>query len=855
MHSLLQRCFLAASLCSTLAAQQTFAELAKQHLPEPQSDVWVTAKIDFDDDGDTDLLIGRSNQPSVFWQNDGSGKFQHYGSLAALAHIQPISAIAVGDINGDGSDDIIRGTAGNGMQILLGGNFGYWTSPLPLPSHPQFISALCLFDVDGDSDLDLALNGNINGPGGDQLFLNDGSGAFTPATGWLFGGSSQGGVSQFLAFDCDGDGDQDLASVAYSNPVVLYINQGTWMQLTQLPGGINGATSAAAGDVDGDGDIDLMVGHSTSNPSLRQDRLLRNNGVGVFTDDTATAMPVHFNFTSSVHLTDIDGDGDLDALLGHLQTAVGSPNGHALLQNDGTGTFTDISDTLPQNDLTNLNSSTALLIDADGDGDDEYMFSRDTQHLYWNDQGTLVHANRALLPYRGGVTLSVAAGDLDGDGLPELVTGSWNFSILGGRTSLYWNDGTGHMAEAATNPTWPTGFYTSVDLGDIDGDGDLDLVFARETATDLLYRNDGNRVFTDVSTTALPTISDDTHVARFFDADGDGDLDLLCGNTGASRLFSNDGLGNFTEAVGALPTTGGTRDVAIGDVDLDGDLDIVAGIRTSSNQLWLNQNGTFQVAAAQMSNIIQATKAVELADLDGDGDLDLMIGNDHSVSDPRSWMIFNDGTGDFTGTPIVISTGRVHSITAADIEGDGDIDFAICGHNMPTQLFANVGNGSFLSPPGAMTLDTRYANEIAWTDVDGDGDLDLLEGTQSDDRVLTNLHRQLHAEHLLVAGATTTFTASAHSGPAGATPFAALSIGFPATPVATPFGQARLDLATFVPVDVLALPAAQPSAEWHLPIPANAALIGVHIGVQAMIGHDLSPGSWQLSGLAADVIR
>lgn len=841
------------ALPTVLTGQQAFAELARRHLPASLSDVLALAAIDIENDGDLDLLVGRFNQPSVIWRNNGFGTFTDTGPSGSLQAIEPTSCFAVGDVNGDGQDDAVWGTIGHGARLLLGGGNTLWPAPSgSLPTTGQYVSAVCLFDLDNDGDLDL-----IVAEGGSSarnaLYANDGSGFFSDVSSqWQSGGPP--GVSEFVPFDADVDGDTDLLLLSWNAPPVLLRNSGNMFASMAVAPNLSNANCAAAGDVDGDGDPDLILGFSTSNPALRQDRLLRNSGNAVFFDDTVAAMPVLSNFTSSVHMTDLDGDGDLDAVVGHDQPELfGNRLGFTRLENDGSGIFADTSIALPQNDLAGQRGA---MFDVDGDGDDDFVFASAGQHLYWNDAGQLLHATAMALPYRTSNTEGVAAGDLDGDDMPELIAGGWNFSILGGRNSLFWNDGTGRMAEAPSNPAWPIGFYASVDLGDIDGDGDLDVVFGvDQPGQNRLYRNDGNRMFTDLTATAMPSGTNYTRVVRFFDADGDGDLDLLVGNTGSSQLLNNDGLGNFTVATGALPASSGTRAFAIGDVDLDGDLDIVRASDTSANELWHNMGGTFQSVPANMPTGIQATEDIALADLDGDGDLDMLVGNADTGLDPRSWLIFNTGGGSFTGTAISLGSVDVRAIAAADIEGDGDVDFVLGGHLTPVRLFENVGAGSFVSQSASMPIDLRQTEDLRLVDLDGDGDLDLFEGDRDADRVVTSLHRQLHGEQLLVLGAPATYAVHAIGGPPGATPFAALSLGFPAAPVLTPFGPVRMDLATIVPVAVLALPPSQPRAEWTLQVPANAALSGLEIGVQALIVHDLQAASWRLSGLAAETIR
>ncbi|MBL8751964.1 MAG: VCBS repeat-containing protein [Planctomycetes bacterium] len=845
-------------LATPLHAQQLFAELPRQHLPVAAGVTGALAAIDIDGDLDQDLLVGNINGPSAIWRNDGRGRFLDLGNHGALALAASTIAFAVGDVNGDGRADVLQATLGAGLRLLLGsGITGGTLAAAPsgaLPAVSAFVNSIAVFDVDGDGDLDAALGEGGGFGSSDRLLQNSGSGQFTDVTAlWLAGLGGGGGANQFVPFDADGDADLDLLVVSWNAAPRLLRNQGGSFALAPLPGTASSAFCAAAGDVDGDGDVDLVLGSQSSNPSQRQDRLLRNDGTGTFTDLTSTSMPVLDNWTAGLHFADVDLDGDLDLLVAHQYLMLfGNRLGHSLLQNDGTGVFTDRSATLPSNDHVGRAS---LVIDVDGDGDRDYVFADDQgPQTYWNDRGNLLDAAGPDLPLRTGVTETIAAGDLDGDGLPELIAGGWNFSLLG-RTSLLWNDGTGRGEELAGNPNLPLGFYAGSALGDLDGDGDLDLVFGLDQpGQNRIYRNDGNRVLTDVTGSALPVLNDYTRVVRLFDADGDGDLDLLFGNTDNSRLLLNNGGLTFVEVTAtALPPSSNTRDIAVGDVDGDGDLDLVRAVASAPNQLWRNQGGVFTVATTGLPAIAQQTEAVALADLDGDGDLDLIEGNrPEGTLDPRSWIRWNDGTGAFLAAPVALGSSDVRAIAVGDIEGDGDQDFVLGGHDLAPRLFENQGGGTFLAQAARMPTESRRSNRLLLVDVDGDGDLDLFEGDEGRDRVLRNLHRQLRSRRLFAPGATGELEGYTVGNAPSLPPVAALFLGTPSGAVATPFGAARLALGGVVPVSFQVVPPAA-SVSWSIPVPNSAGLIGFVVGAQMLALHDAS--DWRLSGLVVETVR
>ena len=226
--------------------------------------------------------------------------------------------------------------------------------------------------------------------------------------------------------------------------------------------------------------------------------------------------------------------------------------------------------------------------------------------------------------------------------------------------------------------------YTyAIALVDVDGDGDLDLICGN-SGQNRLYVNDGTGVFADMTATQMPAINDYTNALAVGDVDGDGDLDLVVGNAygwyaGAqTRLYLNDGTGTFSDATATqMPVDNvQTRSVALGDVDGDGDLDLVCGNSQfgyygagSRTRLYLNDgSGTFTdaTASADARSLRHDQRSVVFGDVDGDGDLDMVIGNGFFYQGywySPSWgeqnrLLINDGLGNFTDATATRPAGR-----------------------------------------------------------------------------------------------------------------------------------------------------------------------------------------------------
>jgi hypothetical protein len=405
---------------------------------------------------------------------------------------------------------------------------------------------------------------------------------------------------------------------------------------------------------------------------------------------------------------------------------------------------------------------------------------------------------------------------------------------------------------------------SSVVVGDVDKDGDLDIVFGNRQQQSRLLLNNGSAVFVDVTAAKMPAILDPVSSLALGDVDKDGDLDLVVGNLGAqSRLYLNDGTGTFLDATAArMPAVvRETRALVLGDVDGDGDLDMVLGNGLSQGQmqsLFLNDGtGTFtdESAGRMPTSWVFTTASLALGDVDGDGDLDIAVGNDGTGLGRYNRLYRNDGGGRFTDDWLVYDYYRTFAIAFADVDGDGDLD-VLCGdHDHHDKLYLNDGTGSFASVtwPRMPVAPARTAS-FAVGDIDGDQDLDLLRGSDWNfSSVLVNHHRQIAAPRLAKIGTTWSLEVSGHAGYATATqlvvPFLAAAPGSVPLP---PWGKLGLDLGSLTVMTPLALPAPSGVGSLPLPIPNDGALVGNQLFWQALVLHTLNPADARFSNVLAE---
>ncbi len=465
-----------------------------------------------------------------------------------------------GDLDGDGDLDLVSHESGG--SLLYYENTGTATSPAyvqrtgvanPLNGfNIGGLSSPVLGDVDADGDLDLITGAAL---GGFRYFENTGN-ARTPAfvlrTGSAnpLNGQSVGNISVPTLGDLDGDGDLDLVAGEDGGSLRYFENTGTAKTPAYAPrtgaanplSGQSVGTDAAPtlGDLDGDGDLDLVSGNFSG-----EFRYFENTGNAtypVYVARTGAANPLDgetVGIRSVPTLADVDGDGDLDLLSG-------TPTGlFAYFKNLAGGFVARTGAANPLNGLSALSFSYPALADLDQDGDLDLVFSWVPAHLsYAENTGSVsspAFGSGGPLPGTGlllGDYLKPTLGDLDHDGDLDVLSGSTD-----GTFHYFENTGTATsplylLRTGAANPlngvnVCSCGTFPS--LGDLDGDGDLDLVvggfgplyYFENTGTTaspvFVMRTGASNPLNGLPTTSLYTIP------TLADVDGDGDLDVVAG--------------------------------------------------------------------------------------------------------------------------------------------------------------------------------------------------------------------------------------------------------------------------------------------------------------------------------------
>ncbi|MBO9112634.1 MULTISPECIES: VCBS repeat-containing protein [Rhizobium/Agrobacterium group] len=367
---------------------------------------------------------------------------------------------------------------------------------------------------------------------------------------------------------------------------------------------------------------------------------------------------------------------------------------------DATGTRVPV--------MANLHATDSTFVDVDKDDDLDVIVSVEygANRLYEND-------GKGRLTYKPGVfgtgihdSEHVRAADFDGDGNMDVVFVAESDEVH----QLFLGDGKGGFTDASDRlPAGSQG--NGLAIGDVNGDGLPDIVVGStgeighgpnmklRPARNLLFLNDKDRPghFIDATETHLPKADDQTEGVVLADMDGDGDHDMIIASPAhPNRLLINDGSGKFTDGSDRLELSVPmeTRDVKVMDVNKDGHSDIVFFNITSNNMGWdkdpqtrllINDgNGRFKdETEARLPKHKFSSWAGTVLDWNGDGAPDILVGAIQVPGfvplQPRAWQ--NDGNGNFTDVTadVVpgITVGRSWSAGKGDLDGDGKDDVFI----------------------------------------------------------------------------------------------------------------------------------------------------------------------------------
>lgn len=700
------------------------------HIPNSVREVVAS---DLDGDGDMDLITASPADNKIAWYEnlDGEGTF---GLLKIITtEAERADTVYACDIDGDEDMDIISGLAGSNALVWFENidGLGNFSSQKIISSSANFVISIHANDFDGDGDLDvvsaslatgyIAWHENLDGMGsfGEQKTIR----IFDP----------QVSILKFVySADLDGDGDFDILSSLSDGDTLFWFENmdglGNFSSESLITNEISNPTSISVGDMDNDGDIDVLSSSCNDDKIAWYENL---NGNGDF--GNIKIISTQGDCPESVYPSDIDGDGDLDVISASLKD-----DKIAWYENiDGLGNFSS-------EQIITLDADGAICVssaDIDNDGDmDVISASAYDDKIEWHENdsglGNFTTHEIIFIDTPNGATSTYAV-DIDGDNDMDIISASRDDNCI----AWYENkDGLGDFGSLkiiSNEANWAVSVFAT----DIDGDGDMDVLSASSNDNKIAwYENTdglgsfGNQIIISVEASYPKSI-------YAVDIDDDGDMDVLSASSHFRKIawYENlDGLGGFSTENILTTSLFRAKDVYAGDIDGDGDYDVVAcggNLPFVDSVVWFENMdglGGFSPQKVIISDIEEAAE-IKTADIDNDGDLDVVVISRWSLI----WYENMDGLGAFSDQQI-ISSDFVwgNSVYCVDIDYDGDVDL-ISASELDNKIawYENIdGLGSF-SQQQIINSDNYLASSVFSTDIDGDGDMDVISASYGDNKI------------------------------------------------------------------------------------------------------------------------
>lgn len=687
---------------------------------------------DLDGDGDMDILAASADDDKIAWYENTDGKGAFGPQQVINTDTDSPRSVYASDLDGDGDMDVVSASIFDDKVAWYENTDGQGTfGPLKLiSSAANGAVSVYTADLDGDNDMDIL-----------TALYTDNSVVWYENTD----GKGDFGLPQVITTeaalvaatygsDLDGDGDIDVLSAStMDDKIAWYENtdgKGNYGPQQVINSNADMANSVYSSDLDGDGDLDVLSASFNDSKIAWYENM---DGQGTFGPE----QPISTNAIAarSVYASDLDGDGDIDVL-----SALNSDKNIAYYENtDGRGTFG------PQAVISAKDHGTVFVYSSDLDGngsmdvlsasnlDNKIAWYRNREQTKW-DEMFIEH----LIDADFSDVNSVHSGDMDGDGDQDVLGASNNLDEI-----AWWENldlGSGSFYKHIIDEEFMDAY--TVFAADLDGDEDIDILGGTYFENEISW---WENFATD--TFAKHIIDDDyawPQSVYAIDMDKDGDMDVLGASKldGSIALFENDGSGNFTKNV--FGSFSSINSIHASDVDGDGDVDVI-GAR-SSEVAWWENDGKEIFNRHVIGENLSLGICVIAFDIDNDEDVDILAADKYG-NEIIWWE--NDGFQSFTKESLDLDIGWPNRIYASDLDNDNDMDvLAVSYADGYLCLYENLGSKSFIKH--FIHINFYGASSVYSADFDNDGDKDILGASSSSGDILWWENTLISKSNLLI---------------------------------------------------------------------------------------------------------
>ncbi len=699
---------------------------------------WSVASAgDLNGDGYSDVVVGDAGGHAYIYLGSASGLSSSIATTLSGVGFFGTSVASAGDVNGDGFSDVIVGDAGGNAFLYLGSSSGLSAVPATtitgLGAFGGGISVASAGDVNGDGFSDVVVSAAPSNNA--YIYLGSALGLSGTIATTLHEATGNFGASVASAGDVNGDGFSDVIVGDAAGKAYVFLGAGGGLSsvasVTLTEAGVNfGWSVASAGDVNGDGFSDVIVGDHGGNAYVFQGSLA---GLSTTAAATLTGNP---KFGTSVACAgDVNGDAFSDVI-------VGADDGNAFVFNGSSTGIASGTSATANTALTGAGSNYGICVnsagDVNGDGySDVIVGSSNATNAFTYEGSPSGSQSTSTLTILGtsngggsgcsgptpgcqedrlGFSVS-SAGDLNGDGYSDVIVGVIGYNGITGAAYIYYGSSTGLSTGSPTVLTIPyTGTqenfgWSVAGAGDINGDGYDDVVIGAKyqngnIGAAYIYLGSSSGIVNSIATTLNGINNFDafgSSVASAGDVNGDGYYDIIIGSFGAGVAYiymgSATGIANNAPAdtlYAPNPSSGfGISVASAGDVNGDGYSDVIVGTLGGGGGFAYVYKGSATGIANKATPDYSLTgvggdfgvSVSSAGDVNGDGYSDVIVGASNVngyIGGGGAVSVFLGGIGGLSTTPstvlFAVGAGDQFGATvssAGDVNGDGYSDVIV----------------------------------------------------------------------------------------------------------------------------------------------------------------------------------